>query len=1222
MLETEIKEELVVQRLEKGTAVKRYSYRHRPEEGTLRIRRETHHIIWTVSQNTSEIITSLADIKEVRAGQGSRDFKKWSDTKEAPKHENTCFVIYYGKEFKLRSLSIAALGESECKDWILGLEHLRKEYPDVPYIIRLERFLRTEFYNMENRENKITMRDVKNFLPKIHYRTTNPRLRLLFDSVDDQRRGEIGFDQFLELIKKITWEEQEDSELWELLKECSMDGRHVSLLEFQHFLVDKQHEEEHNAGSIIKDFVQDPQRNVEEPYFYVEEFVQYLYSKSNEVWDRRNNHVIQDMSQPLSNYWIASSHNTYLTGDQLQSVSSPEAYARVLRMGCRCIELDCWDGHEDNPVVYHGHTFTSKIQFADVIETIRDHAFVTSRFPVILSIENHCDLPQQKVMAREFKKTFGSMLLTMQYRANEQFMPSPEELQGKIIIKQRKLPQGVDEITPLIANMDEQGGELGLDQYQMNDRLFLKNPVDPTAWQPHLFFLSQKSLRYIEPDPDIEDQASGYRQSNNDNDDQHQIWYHGKMPGGRTKAEELLKQYSSWGNGTFLVRHSENFIGDYTLSFWNEGKPSHCRIRTRQEGDMTTYRLREVDSFPSLKALIENYSNFPIHAKDNNNHCRNEVNVVLGKPVPRIEWYHGNLSKEDGEDCNFSIRAQWYHANMTKEEAEDYLNRIQECGAFLVRPSKDCRNITISFRAEGRTKHCRVRQEDQFFTLGTAQFESPVDLVEYYKQYPLFHNVKLRYPVTRRVIESLSDQEHLGVGQPGGYISCLRNIQVKAKYRYTAQNADELTFPRHAIIHNVNKVEKEWWKGDYGGSRQHWFPANHVEEIQPDSIDEEKGNLDLRGAEAVVEPYEEDNPWGIRYIIRLMLNSVYPELKIGCVSEQQARDWKDKINNVAANGDLASTTVQTRQQETEQRISRELSNLVVYFQCVNFNVHQPSPYKISSFPENKMERHIQTIPRSLLDFHKVGFSRVYPKATRVDSSNYNPMPMWNHGCQMVSLNYQTGDKHMQVNEGMFLQNGKCGYVLKPKYHMDPNYDPSSKSTLCNNYSLALEIKIFGARHLSKSGRGCISPLVEVEIIGCDYDSNQKCTTKIVRDNGLNPMWCCQLMRFSVSNPDCALIRFVVNDEDIFGEPNQIGQATYPVLCLREGFRSVPLKNNYSEEIELASLLIHLKINKIEEKRVLETIRYEMLKMIEEADKNNDKELVKHLQREYDRRMGK
>lgn len=51
-------------------------------------------------------------------------------------------------------------------------------------------------------------------------------------------------------------------------------------------------------------------------------------------------------------------------------------------------------------------------------------------------------------------------------------------------------------------------------------------------------------------------------------------------------------------------------------------------------------------------------------------------------------------------------------------------------------------------------------------------------------------------------------------------------------------------------------------------------------------------------------------------------------------------------------------------------------------------------------------------------------NRVYPKGQRLDSSNYDPVPMWNGGCQMVSLNYQTGDKFMQLNEGKFLQNGK------------------------------------------------------------------------------------------------------------------------------------------------------------------------------------------------------
>ncbi|RVE71657.1 hypothetical protein OJAV_G00054010 [Oryzias javanicus] len=170
-----------------------------------------------------------------------------------------------------------------------------------------------------------------------------------------------------------------------------------------------------------------------------EGFLRYMESKDCCVFNQAHTSVYQDMDQPLTNYFISTSHNTYLTGDQLIGKSHLDAYVWALRKGCRCLEIDTWDGPDMEPIVYHGYTLTTKILFKDVITTVARHAFEVSAYPVILSLENHCSQQQQEVMAQYLVSILGDVLLTgpLDHLANGE-LPSPNDLKYKILIKNKK----------------------------------------------------------------------------------------------------------------------------------------------------------------------------------------------------------------------------------------------------------------------------------------------------------------------------------------------------------------------------------------------------------------------------------------------------------------------------------------------------------------------------------------------------------------------------------------------------------------------------------------------------------------------------------------------------------------------------------------------------------------------------------------------------------------
>ncbi|XP_021047066.1 1-phosphatidylinositol 4,5-bisphosphate phosphodiesterase zeta-1 isoform X2 [Mus pahari] len=171
----------------------------------------------------------------------------------------------------------------------------------------------------------------------------------------------------------------------------------------------------------------------------IEGFARYMFSSECLLFKENCKTVYQDMNHPLNDYFISSSHNTYLISDQILGPSDIWGYVSALVKGCRCLEIDCWDGSQNEPIVYHGYTFTSKLLFKTVVQAINKYAFVTSDYPVVLSLENHCSPGQQEVMASILQSTFGDFLLSDMLDEFPDRLPSPEALKFKILVKNKKV---------------------------------------------------------------------------------------------------------------------------------------------------------------------------------------------------------------------------------------------------------------------------------------------------------------------------------------------------------------------------------------------------------------------------------------------------------------------------------------------------------------------------------------------------------------------------------------------------------------------------------------------------------------------------------------------------------------------------------------------------------------------------------------------------------------
>nr|XP_033800027.1 1-phosphatidylinositol 4,5-bisphosphate phosphodiesterase delta-4 [Geotrypetes seraphini] len=391
--------------------------------------------IWYKSKKTDKTKStfSISDIEAVREGHQSEVLQ--SIANEFPPER--CFtVVFCGRR---GNLNLIANSPEEARVWVQGLRKLIETVTNMDQKELMDQWICDWFQKADkNKDGRMNFKEVQDLLKMMNVDMNEIHAYCLFQMADKSQSGTLEGDEFVLFYKALT---QRDDVL-KIFQEFSKDGKKLTLLEFMDFLHEEQLETDKTEEYALERIARyEPSETAQTLHaMSIDGFLIYLCSPEGSIFNTEHRKLFQDMTQPLCHYFISSSHNTYLIEDQLRGQSSIEGYIRALKRGCRCVEVDCWDGPSNEPVVYHGHTFTSKIFFKDVVATINKYAFQVSEFPLIISIENHCSPEQQDTMAQHLKAILGDKLLsaTVDGLVPTQ-LPSPEELKGKILLKGKKI---------------------------------------------------------------------------------------------------------------------------------------------------------------------------------------------------------------------------------------------------------------------------------------------------------------------------------------------------------------------------------------------------------------------------------------------------------------------------------------------------------------------------------------------------------------------------------------------------------------------------------------------------------------------------------------------------------------------------------------------------------------------------------------------------------------
>ncbi|XP_054788815.1 phosphoinositide phospholipase C 2-like isoform X2 [Prosopis cineraria] len=245
-------------------------------------------------------------------------------------------------------------------------------------------------------------------------------------------------------------------------------------------------------------------------------------------------------------------------------------------------------------------------------------------------------------------------------------------------------------------------------------------------------------------------------------------------------------------------------------------------------------------------------------------------------------------------------------------------------------------------------------------------------------------------------------------------------------------------------------------------------------------------------------------------------------------------------------------------------------------ECLKVN---PDKVRRLSLSEQQLEKASETHGKDIVRFTQRNILRVYPKGTRITSSNYNPLIGRMHGAQMVAFNMQGHGRSLWLMQGMFKANGGCGYVKKPDFLLKTGlnnevFDPKAELPVKTTLKVTVYMGEGWYNDFPHTHFDQFSPpdfYARVGIAGVPADNVMR-KTKTVEDSWL-PSWN-EVFEFRLTVPELAVLRIEVHEYDISEKDDFGGQTCLPISELRSGIRAVPLCSRQGDKYNFVKLLMH------------------------------------------------